>query len=355
MIIVTQERDIINAKPGDSYYSRVKKFIIDWLESDEPIEVQTSGSTGPKKTIDLSREQIKASVQQTAEAFDLSERTVFVCNLNLDFIAAKLQIIRALELNAELIVIHPSDDFVTALLPQRAALHRNSRNIFMAFVPMQLDKIIRVPEGEELLNMAGSIILGGAAVSQDLRGRIEELRVPVYATFGMTETVTHFAVKRLNGIEKQKHFVPLKNTEIKQSHSGTLMVKNACTSNEWITTNDRVRILPDQGFDVLGRADRVINSGGVKLSLDELEAKIDSILALPVPFFCAALPDEKLGERLVLFVESSSDQSNLLALLKENMPRFEVPKEVIALEAFYLTDTGKTDKLKTTHAYSVSN
>ena len=355
MLFVSKEKDIINSKPGDLYFDRVKSFIDEWLTGSPYLEVQTSGSTGPVKTIRLSREQIKASVNQTARAFHLNEDSLFICNLNLDFIAGKLQIIRALELNAELMIIHPSDDFTQALLPQRAVILRNYRRAFMAFVPLQLVKILESPVGRELLNAAGAIILGGAAVSSALESEINQLNAPVYATFGMTETVTHFAIKRLNGPEKDLHFTPLPDTEIGISKAGTLMVKNACTKNEWLITNDLVSIHQDGSFDISGRADRVINSGGVKLSLDKMEQKIDRLLSLKSPFFCAALPDERLGQKLVLFIESDTDQSKLLPVLKENMSKFESPKQIITLAHFDRTKTGKIDKLRTTHAYSVSD
>ncbi len=355
MLIVTKEQDIINSRPGDDYFDRVKLFIVEWLEGKPALHVKTSGSTGLPKEMEISRKQIEASVEQTAKAFHLNSETLFVCNLSLDFIAGKLQIIRALELGAELMVLHPSEDWVSRLMPHRTVFLRNSGKNFFAFVPLQLQKILENETGKELLNTASAIILGGTSVPSALQKDVNELRVPVYATFGMTETITHFALKRINGDHKDLYFKTLPGTAIKLSDSGQLMVKNPCTSNLWLTTNDRAKIHPDDSFEILGRLDRVINSGGVKLALDEIEGKIDELISLSVPFFCEGLPDQKLGQKLVLFVESEEDLPHLLPFLKSNMPKFEAPKEVICLRNFLRTATGKIDKRKTTDAYSVSN
>lgn len=355
MIFVSQEGDVINSEPNDPYFQEVKTFILLWQNDTTELEVKTSGSTGTPKTITLSREQILASVRQTKKAFSLTGESFFLCNLSVHFIAGKLMIIRALELKAELLIVKPEGNLIDNLGSFGYMIEQKRGKCFMAFVPLQLQNLLEDARGQNLLKMAGSIIIGGAAVSNSLKKKLKEIPAPVYATFGMTETVTHFAIKRLNGDQPDDFFTVLDGTAIKLDEQGRLSVKNDCTEQKWLTTNDLAEIINENQFVLKGRADRVINSGGVKLHLDEIEFKIDQILKLCSPFFCAGLPDSKLGERLVLFIESEEKDLNLLSVLKAEMAKFEAPKEVIFLKEFKQTITGKTDKLKTAHAYSVSD
>ncbi|WP_304234180.1 AMP-binding protein [Jiulongibacter sediminis] len=354
MIFVSQEGDIINSQPNDTYFQEVKEFILEWQGGVEYLTVNTSGSTGTPKAISLSRKQILASVHQSQKAFSLNEESFFLCNLSVHFIAGKLMIIRALELRAELLIVKPDGNLIDNLGSFGYMIDQKRGRCFMAFVPLQLQNLLEDSRGYNLLAMAGSIIIGGAAVSAQLEKQIKEISSPVYATFGMTETITHFAIKRLNGDQPDDYFRVLQGTKIKLEE-GKLCVKNECTNQNWLITNDLAEIVNNDQFLLKGRADRVINSGGVKLHLDEIEQKIDKILKLKIPFFCIGLPDSKLGEKLVLFIESGQKDPTIISTLKSKMAKFEAPKEVIFLKEFKLTITGKTDKIKTAHAYSVSD
>jgi o-succinylbenzoate---CoA ligase len=355
MIFVSRDKDIINFKSQDLYFNRVKEFILLWESGIEKLEVKSSGSTGSPKTIEISRKQILASVNQTKEAFYLNDESLFICNLHLDFIAGKLMIIRALELNAELIVISPDGDFITNLGQHKYTIDKHPGENFFAFVPLQIDKILQSKEGVSILNRAKAILVGGASVGKSLLKKIKELKVPVYATYGMTETVTHVAIKRLNGNKPDRYFSPLKGTSIKRDERGCLCLKNEITNHEWLVTNDLVKIKWSGQFELLGRIDAIINSGGVKLNLDSIEGKIEAVLKLEVPFFCFGVPDERLGQKLILCIEQKTKDERLLEKLKSQMPKFEVPKEVYFIDCFLKTTSGKIDKIKTIDAYSVSN
>ena len=355
MIFVSQEGDVINSRPSDAYFLEVKAFILEWQKGIDHLSVKTSGSTGSPKSISLSRKQILASVIQTQKAFSLSENTFFLCNLSVHFIAGKLMIIRALELKAELLIVKPEGNLMDNLGSFGYMISQKRGKCFMAFVPLQLQNLLEDPRGQNLLKMASNVLIGGAGVSKLLKEKIMDIPTPVYATFGMTETVTHFAIKRLNGEQPDNFFKVLPGTDIKVTEEGKLCVKNECTGQKWIITNDLAKIVNNRQFLLKGRADRVINSGGVKLHLDEIELKIDEILKLNTPFFCIGLPHDKLGEKLVLFIESPQKDPSIINTLKSKMAKFESPKEVIFLKKFQLTITGKTDKLKTAHAYSVSD
>jgi o-succinylbenzoate---CoA ligase len=355
MIFVSQEKDLVNFKSTDPYFNEVNDFIKLWESGIESIEVQTSGSTGVPKKIHLSRNQILASVKQTKETFQIDERSLFICNLSIDFIAGKMMIIRALELSSELVVIPPDGDFVENLGNHKYTIQQNSGHNILSFVPLQIEKLLANDEGIEILNTARAILIGGAAVSLSLLTRISHLRVPVYATYGMTETVTHAAVKRINGRKPDLFYRALSGTELKLDDRGCLCIKNEATENKWIITNDLAELKSITEFTLKGRIDDIINSGGVKLNLHEIESKIASISGLKHSFFCCGLADESLGQKLVLFIESNTKDDSLLEKLKKQMPNFEAPKELIYVEKFIATASGKIDKLKTLHASSIPN
>ncbi|MFT7249360.1 MAG: O-succinylbenzoic acid--CoA ligase [Arcticibacterium sp.] len=355
MIYVSREKELVNYQPQNDYFEKVKDFVLLWESGVQTLEVQTSGSTGEAKIIKLNRNQILASVEQTKNAFHLNEEHLFICNLSINHIAGKLMIIRALTLNSELIVIHPEGDFIKNLGNQTYLLHRNAGKVFFAFVPLQLEKILRTSDGYDILHKAKAIIVGGAAVNSHLLQKIKDLKVPVYATYGMTETVTHVAIKKLNGTEPDPYFTVLEGTEIRLNKLACLVVKNTATDNKWLDTNDLTKLITDKSFSLLGRLDNVINSGGLKLNLDLIEHKIDSILSHNIPFFCFGLPDEHLGQKLVLCLESDRKDTTILGQLKNQMPKFNSPKEVLVFKKFERTLSGKIDKTKTINASSISD
>ncbi len=355
MIFISQEGDLINSKPSDPYFEKVKLFILKWQNGISELEVKTSGSTGKPKKIKLSREKIQASVAQTKEAFSLDEDHLLLCNLSVDFIAGKLMIIRALELKSELIVIRPEGNILDSIRNFGYMLEQKRGKLFLAFVPLQITKVLEEPAGHNLLNMAKAVLIGGAKVNKHLAKLLTEIHSPVYATFGMTETVTHFAIKQINATEPQEYFKPLKGTALKVDEEGCLSVKNACTDNLWLKTNDRVELRMDQSFKPLGRADNVINSGGIKIHLEEIEAQIDQLIDFKHPFFCAGVNDTLLGQKLVLFIESEEKDLEILAKLKSEMAKFAAPKEVLFIKEFARTTSGKIDKIKTINASAISN
>ena len=352
MIIYSAEGDLLNTKPLDPYFQMVKRFIINWESKPSHLMVKTSGSTGKPKEIKLSREQILASVNQTKEAFNLNDKTIFVCSLSIEFIAGKLMIIRALELNAEVIILQPAEDFMSQLSSQIPHLEKNYGNNFFAFVPLQIQKLLDNPEAIRLLNTARATLIGGASVSIPLYDKIQQIRSAVYATYGMTETVTHVAIRKLNGENASAYFTPLPDIKISKGPQSIIEISGPTTRNETIITNDIAEFLPNGSFKILGRVDNVINSGGVKLFLEDIERKLSILLPPDTVYFCTGKPDRKWGEKLTLFIEGEEKDKNLFQYLKVELPKFEAPKEIIYLPKFNYTPGGKIDKKKTLHEYA---
>jgi len=332
----------------ESYLAQILQFCRDWLLGKETFHIFTSGSTGTPKSITISRKQMQESASATAKALNLQVGdTAFIC-LNTNYIAGKMMLVRGLEIGMNMIVVEPSaNPFANINTPL-------SRIDFCAFVPLQLHTLLKEGTQIELLNRAKAIIVGGAAVNAALEDYLQVISAPIYATYGMTETVSHIALKRLNGKEKSPYYQVLPNTQIGQDERGCLTIVSPVTHFEKIITNDKVKLIDSQHFEWIGRVDNVINSGGVKIQVEKIENEIDKLFAqlgILQRFVVIGLPDSKLGEVATLVVERDSLMANiadneLLSLLKNKLSKYEIPKTVLYLPAFPETETNKVNKLK---------
>lgn len=354
-LVIEKERQYKLVGTYSDYFESVKLFINEW-QNTKVLVVQTSGSTGKPKTIHLEYEQVLASINQTQKAFDLNNEDVLVCNLPISYIAGKLMILRALELNCTCIVLEPSANPLLSFPDEaKALLDFNNKNALFAFVPLQIEEIIKYEVCRTIVSAGKAVLLGGTAVNDDLALQIQTLDVPIYATYGMTETVTHVALRRLNGVFKSDFYTFLEGIEHGINEANCLKIKGKTTNNLWIQTNDIIEFKGENSFKIIGRVDNVINSGGVKLHPEIIENKISAIFKaqkITNVFFCYGISDILLGQKLVLFIEGKfSAIETLFKILKSELPKFEIPKEILVLPIFSKTHTGKIDRKKTAENY----
>jgi O-succinylbenzoic acid--CoA ligase len=221
---------------------------------------------------------------------------------------------------------------------------------FFAFVPLQFQKLLENEKNIEILNASKSIIVGGAAVNEVLENEIQKLYVPVFSTYGMTETVSHIAIRRLNGDKNNGTFQILEGVKIDIDDRNCLNIISESSNNELIQTNDIVEIVSQKEFKLIGRFDNIINSGGVKIQLERVEKLIEKEIKLlnPKRYFAYGVSDEKLGQKLVLFVEGEEVNNEIKAAFFKNIQsivsKYEVPKEIYFVKKFIETPTGKVDK-----------
>lgn len=309
-------------------------FIEKWLKGAESITLYTSGSTGVPKEIKLSRELLIASAMRTIDKLKLSEKNTALVCLDTKYIAGKMMLVRALQANMQIIAIEPSSNPLKNISAQPN---------FGAFVPLQLDEILKDEGSIGKLNQFNSIIIGGASVSTSLLEKIKTLSCAVYATYGMTETVSHIALQKLNGTDVQDHFETLPGVKITTDDRDCLVIELKGFP-ETIVTNDIVKIIHSSGFKVLGRYDNIINSGGVKLVPETIEKKLSPLLTHS--FFVAGIRDERLGQKLVLIIEGNP-QHDLPETLKLALSAYEIPKDIFYLDAFVRTETQKINRQQT--------
>lgn len=340
-------RDIVdNLAPAHSEFeTETFSFIKNWLAGVETFKLTTSGSTGSPKEIILTRHQFQQSASRTRDALGLTPLdTALVC-LDTKYIAGKMMLVRALEGNMKIIAIEPSSDPLEKINPE-------TRLTFGAFVPLQLHEILNHPASARLLNQFKVIILGGASIDAQLESEIKKLSCAVYATYGMTETVSHIALQKLNGTDAGDHFTTLPGIKISPDERGCLVIELPEFS-EKIVTNDIVEIISPTAFRWLGRYDNVINSGGFKITPERIEKLIETIfqgLTLKRSYFVGAIPDTLLGQKLFLAIEGFpvSVEKKIMADLKHHLHPYEIPKKVFYIREFIRTETGKINRTKTT-------
>ncbi len=332
----------------ESHLAQTIQFCKDWLLGKEVFTIFTSGSTGAPKSIEMSRKQMQASAKATAKALGLQKGdTAFIC-LNTSYIAGQMMLVRGLEIGMNMVVVAPSANPFYALDTRFQTID------FYAFVPLQLLALLENGKHTATLNKAKAIIVGGAVVNAVLENQLQVVSAPIYATYGMTETVSHIALKRLNGKEKSPYYQALPDTQIGQDERGCLTIVSAVTNFKKIITNDKIKLIDEQHFEWIGRIDNVINSGGVKIQVEKVENEIDKLFAeihISQRFAIVGLPDTHLGEAVTLVLEGEKNNiyttdNELLNVLKNKLGKYEVPKKILYLPIFPKTETNKISRLK---------
>ncbi len=312
-------------------------FCQQWLNGQQVFEQKTSGSTGKPKLIKITRAQMQLSAKLTVETLNLAKKDVALVCINTAYVGGKMMLVRGLEHQLQLIINEPSANPLDGL----------KQNFdFAAMIPMQFQNALQSNPAK--LEACKAIIIGGAPVSNLLAAQIANLKIPIYSTYGMTETVSHIALKRLSSPSKN-HYTTIGDIEISTNNKEQLILKGSITNNKVLITNDRVQILSPITFKWLGRIDNVINSGGIKIQLEKVEASIELLfnkLKMPNLFFIAAKPDAYWGNKLILFIEYPKllPPENLLGKLKKHLDRFSCPKEIIYVSKFAKTSSEKIDK-----------
>jgi len=320
----------------------IYEFILELLSEDDFIKVNTSGSTGKAKTIELSKNTLIQSAKLTAEFLDVKKDMNALLCLSAEYIAGKIMIVRAFVSGLNLICVEPDGN----------PLKNIQRKIdFAAMIPLQVANSLK-SEKEKLENIS-KLIIGGGRVDPKLHQRIINFPNEVYATFGMTETATHIALKKLNTENPNEHYKCLSGIEISETINHCLQIDAAHISNQPIKTNDIVTVFSETEFEIIGRMDNIINTGGLKISPEELEQKISSFIDKNI--LITSLPDEELGEKMILLIENGKTNLNLLynlwVELDSHLDKHEIPKQIDFMRAFKYTKSGKIDRSLTKESY----
>ena len=305
-------------------------FLNEWFSDSDFVHAQTSGSTGEPKPIKLPKSVMIRSAERTIEYFGLKPGNRILLSLPCRFIAGKMMVVRAMVGQMNLVTVDPACDF---------DFLENERFDFGAMVPTQAIKILEKASGKEKLQNIGNLLIGGSGISSALEGLISSLSSRIVLTYGMTETASHIAIRELSGNRKSEYYRCLPGIKVSINESGCLKI-HLPEIKEPLLTNDLAELQSDTSFRILGRSDSVIISGGIKYSPESIEKKLDPLINRR--FVVSSLPDEKLGEKLVLVIEGEPfNKEELRNQIKKHLPKFEQPKSIVFMTSFPETDSGK--------------
>lgn len=304
----------------------VWQFIARWYDCSESIALQTSGSTGRPKLLNIPKRWMRTSAAATTQALGLASGMRALLCISPKYVGGMMMIVRSLELGLDLYLDAPSRQPSTAIPVD-----------FTAMVPLQVEQLLA--EGQAL-SQFGRIIIGGAPLSAQTAARLGDAGTPVYATFGMTETVSHIALRRLDGAARSEHYETLADIRVSSDADGRLIMDIPQFDRLRLQSNDQVEILDPQHFTWLGRTDNAINSGGLKIHPEQVEqllaGKLDS------PHFVHGEAHTEYGQCAVLCLAGEAlSEEELLTVLEGIHPSTLRPKRVYLLEEFIHTENGK--------------
>jgi len=315
-------------KEGEDFEKPVGDFLLDWFDEKSYLEINTSGSTGKPKLIRVDKQAMVRSALATGDFFDLQPGDKVLHCLPVNYVAGKMMFIRGFILGLEI-------DFVA---PSSHPLDRLEYDYdFAALVPMQaqysLDKLKHVK----------TIIIGGAKITKSLEEKLLKVKSKIYETYGMTETITHIAAKRIG----KEAFTVFPNVMLSLDDNNCLLIKAPSISSEIIETNDIVEMVSENEFIWLGRYDNIINSGGIKLIPEQIEEKLAT--RIQNRYFVIGQADAVLGEKLVLIVEG--EPMPIEKEVFDVLDKYEIPKEIHFVKHFEETPNGKIIRKETMNKF----
>lgn len=323
------------------YEKSVLLFLSEWVKGKSNWSSNTSGSTGTPKTIQLSRDKMEYSAQQTIDYLGLKKGSTGLLAINAAFVGGKMMMARCLMQEMNLIVRTPASTVLDNLqeLPKID---------FAAFVPLQIYHFLQHTSIKNTFQSIEHILIGGAPLSPTAAEVISNMPNHCWQTYGMTETYSHVALKGLSRGCKTDHFSAVGDAVFSVDEANRLIINGSITDHQPLQTNDVVKLLDERHFEWVGRFDHIINTGGIKVSPEALESKIFQGCANAFQqqaFFLSSLPDDRLGEKIVLYVEGNGDRSSLQSALSQVLDKYEMPKEIIFKERFVYTLTGKINRI----------
>ena len=332
----------------------LEDFLAEWNNDSPFVEVKTSGSTGEPKRMLVEKRRMLASARITCDFLGLRPGDTALLCMSLDYIAGKMMVVRALERGLKLITVEPSGHPLSTFHFSPFTFH------FSAMVPLQVYNTLQVPEERERLKQIRHLIIGGGAIDDSLAAELKDFPNNVWSTYGMTETLSHIALRRLNGPEASLWYTPFPSVHLSLSDEGCLIIHAPEVCPEPLVTNDIAEISHNgrsalplatggtrehprcEKFRILGRKDNVICSGGLKIQAEELERQLRPHMS--VPFVISKRADEKFGEIVVLITEGSP--SDARTICERILPKFHQPKAYLHIDQIPLTETGKPARQK---------
>jgi len=306
----------------------LEEFLLEWRSDSPYVEVKTSGSTGEPKRMMVEKRRMMNSARITCDFLGLKPGDTALLCMSLNYIAGKMMVVRSIERNLKLITVEPSGHPLT----------EDSKYDLVAMVPMQVYNSLQVPEEKERLMQIKHLIIGGGAIDETMEEELRDFPNAIWSTYGMTETLSHIALRRLNGKEASEWYEPFPSVKVRLNEEGCLVIDAPEVCEETLVTNDIAEIeASGRRFRILGRKDNVICSGGIKIQTEEVERTLKPYL--DAPYMISKRPDPKFGEIVVLLTEG--DISDAREACERILPKYQQPKDYFRVDRIPLTETGK--------------
>ena len=317
-------------------------FIDEWNNDSAYVEVKTSGSTGEPKRMLVEKRRMLNSARITCDFLGLKPGDTALLCMSTDYIAGKMMVVRSIERGLKLIEVepcgHPLDiKHLTLNIKHSQFSIFNFQFDFAAMVPMQVYNSLQVPEEKERLMAIRHLIIGGGAIDEAMEAELRTFPHAVWSTYGMTETLSHIALRRISGPEASEWYMPFPTVKLSTTDEGCLVIDAPEVCAQTLTTNDIVELKSDGRFRIRGRKDNVICSGGIKIQIEEVEQILKKYMR--VPYIISKHKDEKFGEIVVLLTEG--DTAEAQTICEQVLPKYHQPKVYLHVNQIPLTETGK--------------
>lgn len=325
----------------DAFGAELIGFLQEWYNDDTHIRVKTSGSTGTPKEMRVGKQQMANSATMTCKFFHLTPGSSALLCMPLEYIAGKMMVVRCLVGGLNLLYNTPSG--------HPLALCKQIPH-FAAMIPMQVYNTLQVATEREVFAQIQHVLIGGGSIDSQLAEQLQGLDNKVWSSYGMTETLSHIALRRINGTEATTWYTPLPGVKVEKGENDTLTIFAPHVNNEVLHTNDVVQFNDQGQFRIMGRVDNIINTGGIKVQIEQLEQQLASVLTLP--FQITSVPHPKFGEAITLLVEqpeathNTATINNLQEICRKHLPAYWCPKYFFTVDKLPLTETGKPNRFK---------
>ncbi|WP_185851374.1 AMP-binding protein [Blattabacterium cuenoti] len=316
------------------FQKSILSFLKNWYDCNPVLIGFTSGTTGIPKKIFLRKKYMVECAKATVDFLDLKKNKIkgLLC-LSLDYIAAKMFLVRSLIFKWNVYCIPPSSNPLKNIEESFDISSMVPIQVYSSLTKLKIEKI-------------KILLIGGGPVSIDLEKKLQNISTVCYSTYGMTETLGHIALKKINGLDKSNCYQAFKDISISIDKRNCLKIFSPYCMDSFIQTNDIVHIISKHKFNWIGRYDNIINSGGIKVFPELIEKDLFPLIPYYKRFFVSSIPDKKLGERIVLVIESFPFSIQIPKYLFIGKKKFFKPKHIFFVKKFSENSFDKFDRKK---------
>ncbi|WP_185858316.1 AMP-binding protein [Blattabacterium cuenoti] len=321
-------------KNNSNWKKDIFSFLNNWYKNNPILMISTSGTTGTPKKIFLEKKYMIERAIKTVHFLKLEKKKIkgLLC-LSAGFIAAKMFLVRAIIFKWKIYCIPPSSNPLKNI---------NKYFDISSMVPMQVFFSLKY------LKYIKILLIGGSSIPNFLEKKLKKISTICYATYGMTETLGHIAIKKINGVREHSFYQSFDDINISIDKRNCLGIFSTCCMDKFIQTNDIVRIISNNTFVWIGRYDNIINSGGIKIIPELVEKKISHFIPFDKRFFISSIPDKILGEKIILIIEGNPFSLKIPEFVFNGKKKFYKPKNIFFISHFIENPLGKIKRKETT-------